>query len=119
LLAPWFPALDFDGIRLMHCGPICWFVRAVLRKGAMTLGRSVYFGRHQYAPGTLRSTALLAHELVHVEQFSAYGRLRFAARYVWQLARAGFRYSRDLPYERDAYRVAAAVRDALRDEPPT
>lgn len=43
---------------------------------------------------------LLRHELVHIEQIKREGRLRFAVKYLWYLAKYGYREN---PYEREAY----------------
>jgi hypothetical protein len=54
-LRPWFPDLDFSGVRLIHRGSVAWFVRTVLRQGAMTIAPYIFFGRHRYQPGTAGS----------------------------------------------------------------
>ena len=114
LLEPWFPGFDFGGVRLVTRGAGAWFVRSVLRQGAMTLAPFVFFGRDNYDPSSAASVALLAHELKHIEQYRKYGHLRFLARYLRDKARNGFRYSRDLPLEVEPYALQAEVRQALR-----
>lgn len=67
----------------------------------MTLGHGIYLrgGRRQ-------SPRLLAHELRHVQQCERAGSMAaFLARYLWQVARHGYR---DAPFEADARRAAAA-----------
>jgi hypothetical protein len=43
------------------------------------------------------------HELVHVAQYRSLGTWRFVSRYLWDLAKRGFRYSKSLPLEATAY----------------
>jgi hypothetical protein len=38
---------------------------------ALTVGRDIYFGRSEYAPGTHEGVRLLAHEIAHVVQEDA------------------------------------------------
>jgi outer membrane protein OmpA-like peptidoglycan-associated protein len=70
---------------------------------AYTVGRDVVFGAGQYAPGTGRGQALLAHELVHVVQQES-SAATFPARL--QIERP------DAVSEREAVRVAEAVASA-------
>lgn len=65
------------------------------KAAAMTLGRRILVKR-----GVLVSVSLVAHELVHVDQWITY-RWTMPFRYVWQWVRAGFRYSR-IPMELEA-----------------
>jgi len=111
-LPPWFPDLDFARVRLVHSGPMSWFVRTVLRQGAMTIAPYVFFGKHRYDPASPRSLALLAHELRHVEQFAEMGHLRFLYTYAKDRIKAR-KYSRDLPLEAGPYALQDAVRLAL------
>lgn len=113
LLLPWFPQPTLEGVRIVQNGPVCWFVRAVLRQGAMTVAPYVFFGRSRYDPARLASIALLAHEIKHVEQYQRYGHVRFLLLYVWHLARNRFRYSRNLPLEAEAYTLQSEVRATL------
>lgn len=48
----------------------------------------------------LHDEALLAHEAVHLEQIEREGPIWFSVRYLWWLARYGYREN---PYEREAY----------------
>ena len=113
-LQPWFPSLRLSDVRLATSGPVCWYVRNIARQGAMTIAPYIFYGRDTYDPANLSSVALVAHELKHVQQYREMGHLRFLARYIWDLARAGFRYSRELPLEAEAYALQAEVRDVLR-----
>lgn len=113
LLLPWFSQPTLESVRIVQNGPVCWFVRVVLRQSAMTVASYIFFGRSRYDPARLASIALLAHEIKHVEQYQHYGHARFLLLYVWHLARNRFRYSRDLPLEAEAYPLQAEVRAAL------
>ena len=111
-LAPWFPDLDLKAVRLVHSGVMSWFVRSVLRQGAMTIAPFVFFGKHRYDPTSPRSLALLAHELQHIQQYREMGHLRFLFTYSRDRLKAG-RYSRDLPLESGPYALQEEVRAAL------
>jgi hypothetical protein len=112
ILRPWFPDQDFRGIRLIQSGPVSWFVRHILRQGAMTIAPFVFFGRDQFDANEPRSLALLAHELKHIEQYREMGHLRFLWTYLKDRRRAGG-YSRELPLEREPYALQDAVRAVL------
>ena len=99
-------SVDLDRVRLRVGGPPTRCLKLV-KKRAITLGHSVWFREPQH----LEDRALVAHELVHVAQYSEMGVPSFLATYLWHLARAGFRYSRSLPLEAPAYaRQAEAER---------
>ena len=89
---------DLDRIRLHTSGPPAWYIRT-MKKRAITLGRHVWVRDARL----LEDVPLLAHELVHVRQFRSMGTAQFCWRYSWDIARAGFRYSRKLPLEAPAY----------------
>ena len=57
--------------------------------------------------------ALLAHELRHIEQYAAMGRLRFLWTYARDRLRAG-EYRRDLPLEAGPYALQTVVEPVLR-----
>ena len=115
-LRRWFPDLEFGRVRLVHSGPVSWFVRTVLRQGATTIAPFVFFGKHRYDPASPRSLALLAHELRHIEQYREMGHVRFLFTYMRDRIRAG-EYSRDLPLEAGPYALQDEVRAALEAEP--
>ncbi|HWC30752.1 MAG TPA: DUF4157 domain-containing protein [Dehalococcoidia bacterium] len=112
-LRPWFPDLDMQSVVLVHGGPVCWFVRSVIRQGAMTVAPYVFYGRSSFDATRVESVALLAHELKHVQQYRELGRLGFLVRYFVAKARNGFRYSEDLPLEKDAYALQREVENSL------
>lgn len=111
-LKPWFPDLDFEKVRLVHKGLMSWFVRNVLRQGAMTIAPFIFFGKHGYDPDSPRSIALLAHELRHIEQYREMGYVGFIYTYMRDRIRAG-EYRRDLPLEAGPYALQDEVRTAL------
>lgn len=116
----WFPQTALGDVRIVAGGPVSWFVRVVLRKRAMALPPYIVYGGARRPADDTHETALLAHELVHCEQARRMGRPRFFSRYLLDLARARFRYSRNLPLEREAYALQAVVLAALiaGDPPP-
>jgi hypothetical protein len=89
-----------------------WFVRNILRQGAMTIAPFVFFGKDRFDETKASSLALLAHELKHVEQYRTMGHVRFLWTYIRDRRRAGG-YSRDLPLEVEPYALQAVVRAAL------
>jgi hypothetical protein len=112
-LSPWFPDADFAGVRIVQTGPVCWFVRSVLKQGAMTVSPFIFYGRRRLDLTSVSSLALLAHELRHIEQYRRMGHVPFLLRYLGDLIRARFRYSRDLPLEAECYDLQAEVARAL------
>lgn len=114
-LRQWFPDFDMGSVTLVQSGPVCLFVERVLRQGAMTFSPFVFYGKSRFHPDEPGSVALLAHELKHVQQYREMGHLRFLARYFLDKARNGFRYSKDLPLEKDAYELQEQVLDALKN----
>ena len=114
LLQPWFPGLRLADVNLVSSGPVCWYVRTVARQGMMTIAPWIFAGRESYDPTDLASVALIAHELKHVQQYRERGHAAFLARYLWDLGRNGFKYSRELPLEAEAYALQAEIRSALR-----
>jgi hypothetical protein len=113
-LRPWFPDLEMQRVTLVHGGPVCWFVRSVIRQGAMTFAPWVFYGRSHFDPSRVNSLALLAHELKHVEQYRKRGRLGFLLRYFIDKARNGFKYDENLPLEKEAYDVQRDVEKNLK-----
>ena len=93
-----------------------WFVRTVLRQGAMTIAPFVFFGKHRYDPDSPRSLALLAHELRHIQQYAELGRPRFLFTYMRDRIKAGM-YSRNLPLEVEPYALQEEVQATL-EAPP-
>ncbi len=113
-LQPWFPNLDLGSISVVHDGPMCWYVRNVIKQGAMTISPFIFYGRDYLDPTEAWSVALLAHELKHVEQYRKMGHAGFLAAYLKDLAMAHFKYSSGLPLEAPAYALQSEVQSALR-----
>jgi hypothetical protein len=111
-LKPWFPDLDITKVRIVGNGPVCWFVRHVLKQGAMTIAPFVFFGRDEFDPKSGSSLALVAHELKHIEQYRQMGHVKFLWTYLKDRRRAGG-YSRSLPLEIEPYALQRIVRAAL------
>ena len=106
------PEVDLGAVRLHTSGPPRWYLAAV-GHSAIALGDHVWLREAE----RLRDRSLLVHELVHVAQYRRLGRLRFVARYLLDLARAGFRYRRELPLEAPAYARAEQARALLAAAP--
>lgn len=114
-LRRWFPDLDMQRVNLVQGGPFCWFVAHVLRQGAMTVSPFVFYGKSRFDPSRNESVALLAHELKHAQQYREMGHIGFLLRYFIDKARNGFRYSKTLPLEKEAYELQAEVLKALQN----
>jgi hypothetical protein len=78
--------------------------------GGMTIGRFVFLLDDRVRDGTSK---LLAHELVHVEQYRRQGYLLFSIRYLWHYGRGMIRHRlrhrvayRNIPVEVAAYAAA-------------
>jgi hypothetical protein len=88
------------------------------RAAGMTIGRFVFLLRDEARDG---SSQLLAHELVHVQQYRQQGYLPFSARYLWHYCggmarlRSHKRAYRAIPAEVEAYASAAGWAKARRD----
>jgi hypothetical protein len=118
----------FDGVRASrfdHVAPdvgrgvrvvaVRWFPPGY---AAITLRRTILV-RHDRAD----DDALLAHELVHVEQYREMGPVRFLTRYVtgyvraWRTARSHHQAYLAIPFEQEARARAAAWRAAHAPRP--
>lgn len=65
---------DFSGVRV-HSDPLAARSAHEVDANAYTVGKHVVFGAGQFDPGSARGARLLAHELTHVVQQGAAGRL--------------------------------------------
>lgn len=104
LLAPYFPELDLEDIRIREGIP-----RYVLMKAAAYANRNrIYFAPGRFDPDSLEGIAIIAHELTHCAQYKNYGVWKFRALYVsaWL---AGLLRHRSLvrAYSRNRFEVAA------------
>jgi hypothetical protein len=89
LLAPYFPGLDLEAIRI-HEG-IPWYVpKAAV---AYTDCYQLYFAPSCYDPYSVAGLALLGHELTHSLQYQTWGKWRFRASYscLWALGLLHYR----------------------------
>jgi hypothetical protein len=95
----------------------------LLPRGAsgMTIGRVIFLLDDERRDGTSK---LLAHELVHVEQYRQQGYLLFSVRYLWHYGRNMVRYRlrhrrayRNIPAEIEAYAAADAWWKARTPQP--
>ena len=59
--------VDLSGVRVHHDGGAARLASSVNAR-AFTVGRDVFFGAGEWAPGTTRGDRLLAHELTHTIQ---------------------------------------------------
>ena len=97
LYRPHFPAEVLAAARIFD-GRVPFWLRPAME--AVVLGRRIHFRAGAYLPGTLRGIELLAHELVHVQQFLE-GMTVFG--YLWQSRR---------DYRRNRYEVEARTKAA-------
>jgi hypothetical protein len=100
--------VKLERVQLLVGGPPTWYL-ALVKKSAITLGDRIWFVNAEKR----EDLALVAHELVHVAQFRELGFLRFAARYLRDMAKHRFKYSRALPLEAPAYERQAKARMVL------
>jgi hypothetical protein len=73
---------------------------------AVTLGNTIYFGRHYYSNFAVAPPAakcLLFHEMTHVWQWAELGKVRFLARYLREFVAVGMR-----PWALYRYRSASS-----------
>jgi Domain of unknown function (DUF4157) len=99
-----------------HEGRFARSAAALFRADAFVLGRHVFLSRRgtlEIRTGTEEGREILAHELVHVEQYEERGVPRFLLRYFGEylVARARGRSHRDayraIGFEREASRLAS------------
>ncbi|HZF93967.1 MAG TPA: DUF4157 domain-containing protein [Allosphingosinicella sp.] len=105
LLRPIFgERLDYERVRLNDGYGINHIAALALSSpaaDAVTLRRTIYFGRHladDFAEASLIGQGLLAHELVHVMQWAERGVPRFAGCYLCELVKVGFVQKRMYQY---------------------
>lgn len=68
-------------------GPVRWYLR---RAGFWAITLPLWTPTVYVLAEHREDAALLAHELVHVEQIRRMGRVRFALAYLWYQARYGY-----------------------------
>jgi hypothetical protein len=98
--------VDYSGVRLSdghRNHPIALVALRVPNTDAITLGGTIYFGGHYHADFSTASTdskCLLFHEMTHVWQWAALGRVGFLARYLREFVGAGLNASRMYRYKK-------------------
>jgi hypothetical protein len=104
LLAPYFPELDLEGIRIREGIP--WYV--LMNAVAYADRDRIYFAPGRYDPDSLGGIAIIAHELTHCAQYKNHGVWRFRLLYVGsslvEFWRHGSLYQ---AYVRNRFEVAA------------
>jgi hypothetical protein len=100
---PFFDAALLDSVRLFDGHAPFWLRPGML---GVTLGASIYFRAGAYDPERRASIELLAHELVHVQQ---YARGMTIFKYAWASLRGYWRN----PYEVEARALAAQMMPSI------
>lgn len=111
-LQRWFPGMDLTEVSVKDSGLSARLVKR-LRRSAITIGRTIFFGEGCFDVLSIKGLALIAHELKHVEQYREEGAIEFLLKYLWDWVLMGFKRSRDLPLEKEAYDLEDAVRQHL------
>jgi hypothetical protein len=104
-------AVDLERVRLHVGPPWSWYLRFA-GNSAITFGNHVWYRDEERR----KRRDLLVHELVHVAQYAERGFFHFLWRYLLDLAKARFRYSRELPLEQPAYARQKIARQMRRDD---
>jgi hypothetical protein len=84
---------DFSHVRV-HTGAVASRSAEAVRARAFTVGSNIAFQNGQYAPGSPQGQRLLAHELAHVVQQGAAGKLDSTATHPLRPNGAGYRIQR-------------------------
>ena len=114
-LGRWLPDPDLARANIISSGFVARLVKKFDRAG-ITFGKTILFGEGYYDPFSPRGIALLAHELKHVQQYKKEGTIRFVLRYLWDWGRLGCKYSREIPFENEAYDLEERVKRHLERE---
>lgn len=111
-LEPYFEGFDLTQIRIHN--EIPWYV--VGQPDAYTSGNNIYFAEGAYNPNTASGLALIAHEVLHSQQYQKLGTFRFRARYLSEYTVGRLRglshgeAYRNISLERDAFALQRRVR---------
>ena len=84
VLSPLFPGMDLSQVNIYTDGipkVVEYFNTIEGGAGAVTWGNDVYFPENGYDPTTYEGVAAIAHELVHVWQYSVLGKAEFTRQY--------------------------------------
>ena len=111
-LRPWYPDEVMDGVLVLRGSFFGWLF-GLNGNHAVTINGTVHVTRRAPLEGSLGWTALMGHELFHVEQQAAMGWWPFLLRYLWRYRPRHLRSARDHPYEIPAYERGAEIRAAL------
>lgn len=111
-LRPWYSDALMAGTPILH-GSVFGWLFGLNRNHAVTINGTVHVTRHAPPEGSLGWTALMGHELFHVEQQAAIGWWRFLARYLWRYRPHHLRNARSHPLEAPAYERGREVRERL------
>jgi len=113
LASPWIEA-DTVAVAKLRVGTflsrvVMWIAqRWESGAGAATIGRHIFMRPEMWPLDRLPGIALLAHELVHVQQFRKFGPFRFAFRYLKDFFTKGYR---NVEFEKEAYEIQELVRE--------
>ena len=109
-LVPWYDQAFVRSVEYTESGVISWlFTR--LGRGAVTWNKRVHFAVNRYDAESVSILALIAHELLHVQQQQEMGWLHFLAGYLWHWP--GSQGGRSHPLEAPAYARQDEVNAAL------
>ncbi|HYJ30390.1 MAG TPA: DUF4157 domain-containing protein [Allosphingosinicella sp.] len=98
--------IDYSSVRLSNGHrkhPIALVALKVPNTDAITLGDTIYFGGHYHADfstAPIESKCLLFHEMTHVWQWTALGRIGFLARYLGEFVGAGLNSPKMYKYKK-------------------
>jgi hypothetical protein len=106
LLAPYFPEIDLEDIRIREGIP--WYVP--MNAAAYTNRNYIYFAAGRYDTDSLEGIAMIAHELAHCAQYKKYGTWRFRVLYAisWLINLRRY-WSFHQAYSQNRFEVAARV----------
>lgn len=82
LLAPFFPGLELNRIRIHEGIPRYVLLLAAAEPIGYTDGWQIYFAPGFYRLDTPEGLALLAHEIAHCRQYQELGKWQFRAKYL-------------------------------------
>ena len=108
----WYPDAVMDGVLVLRGSFFGWLF-GLNGNHAVTINGTVHVTRRAPPEGSLAWTALMGHELYHVEQQAAMGWWPFLLRYLWRYRPRHLRSARSHPYEIPAYERGAEIRAAL------
>jgi len=119
LLKPFFVNLNLDDVVLIDNGiSLAGVILKLFNASAITFGNRIYFSKplNQNDPSTI---FLIAHELVHVEQYKKNGTISFLLKYVGELIRNLIIHKRfiiaykKISFEEEAYKKGGGIFDEI------